>query len=77
MHNKFVQFFKCTNHSKSDLEDYKLSCQDNVRVEVVRRETAFDFAFLTGRSLVQSTASADEMRCGSSVPFLYSIISKR
>lgn len=35
MHNKFVQLFKCTNHSKSDLENYKLSCQDDVRVEVV------------------------------------------
>lgn len=59
-----------TNHSKSNLKNYKLSCQDIVRVEVSGREEAFDFAFLT-RSLVLPIASTDEKYCGSSVSFLY------
>lgn len=76
MYNEFVQLCTCTNHSKYDLEDYKLSCQDNVKVEVAGRKEAFDFALFSGRSLIQSIASVDEMCCGSSVPLPYSVLSK-
>ena len=48
-------------YSKSYLENQKLSCQDNVRVEVAGKEEAFDFTFLTERSLVQWVVNADEM----------------
>lgn len=75
MHNKFVQLFKCTNHSKSYLEDYTLSCQDNVRVEVAGREEACDFAFLTGRSLVRSIIihCQVQMKCALALLHLFCI----
>lgn len=65
------------SHSKSDLKNYKLSCQNIVKVEVSGREGAFDFAFLTGRSSDPPIPSTDDMYGGSSASFLYPVFPKR